>query len=201
MNWSPLFKLPISTVFDWWPVLYHTCIKWAWCMSYSKAVAGLALKACLLSVSFRNDCVCRYWRNHILPQCTCGLTVELSVAHILFSYITFSCSFPCMLYLPLSTYNIPGMQIYKSIWLVPKRCPSLVGVMSSMATTLNHLHISTRSRMRLVELLVLEVSVPIHILLETQLSWYVAQALLERVECCQGTVTFLKTILDALHWL
>jgi len=33
--------------------------------------------------------------------------------------------------------------------------------------------------MGLVDLLLLEVSVPIHILLETQLSWYVAQALLE----------------------
>ena len=49
------------------------------------------------------------------------------------------------------------------------------------------------------ELLVLEVSVPIHILLETQLSWYVAQALLEWAECCQGSVTFFKAILDALH--
>lgn len=68
-------------------------------------------------------------------------------------------------------------------------------VMSSMATTLNHHDVSARSRMGLVELLVLEVSVPIHILLETQLSWYVAQALLEWVECCQGSVTNLKQFL------
>ena len=62
--------------------------------------------------------------------------------------------------------------------------------MSSMATTLNHHYVSARSRMGLVEL-----SVPIHSLLETQLSWYVAQALLEWVECCQGSVTNLKQFL------
>ena len=72
-----------------------------------------------------------------------------------------------------------------------------MGMMSNMATTLNHHHVFSRSRMGLVDLLVLEVSVPIHILLETQLSWYVSQALLEWVECCQGSVTFFKTILDA----
>jgi len=84
-------------------------------------------------------------------------------------------------------------------YLISSEQVTLVGVMSSMATTVNHHHVSTRSQMGSVELLILEVSVPTHILLETQLSLYVAQALLEWVECCRGSVTFFKTILDALH--